>query len=472
MKKIIVLLILLACFSQLKAINQIRWGSTSDPLNGLTVTWSNSGQTDSIAWGYTISYEQGKFSGIKRAGYVNNFFKYTFPAVTPNAIIYYILYDSQTSTWTSQYTFKTSPPVNTTNYSFLALGDSRSQMSIWSQIANLANSKNTNFSVYTGDIVNSGASNSDWDNWFLNGAQYIQNNMIYHCVGNHDYSDTAKYQNIFELPQANGTKLNYSFTYGNAIFICLNSENVTPAQTTWLVSTLQANVSKTWKVLIFHRPFFTIGEHAGEMNPYLDTWWKAFDDYGVDIIFNGHDHMYERTKPINWGISHNSPVPNYGSGPGDGRCEIVCGGAGAPLYTGTPTWFIQTYQSIYNICKININGSILVDTTFDNNNAIIETFTIDKTNSGINNKNAVFNKISAFPNPSEGTFTVKYNSPKTGNAVITVYNLEGKKILEDKVTKTQSDLELKYNFSNNPKGVYTVEIKIEKQKDSVLLIYQ
>jgi len=67
---------------------------------------------------------------------------------------------------------------------------------------------------------------------------------------------------------------------------------------------------------------------------------------------------------------------------------------------------------------------------------------------------------------------VKYNSPKTGNAVITVYNLEGKKILEDKVTKTQSDLELKYNFSNNPKGVYTVEIKIEKQKDSVLLIYQ
>ncbi len=38
---------------QIKNISHIRFGSTGDPLNGLTVTWKSRGTSDSIAWGYT-----------------------------------------------------------------------------------------------------------------------------------------------------------------------------------------------------------------------------------------------------------------------------------------------------------------------------------------------------------------------------------------------------------------------------------
>jgi hypothetical protein len=43
-----------------------------------------------------------------------------------------------------------------------------------------------------------------------------------------------------------------------------------------------------WKIIFFHKPFYTIGTHYGEMDTYFDTWLKAFDDYGVDFVVNGH----------------------------------------------------------------------------------------------------------------------------------------------------------------------------------------
>lgn len=44
-------------------ISQIRFGSTGDPLNGLTLTWKGSGTADKISWGYTTVHEKGVFPG-------------------------------------------------------------------------------------------------------------------------------------------------------------------------------------------------------------------------------------------------------------------------------------------------------------------------------------------------------------------------------------------------------------------------
>ena len=95
-------------------------------------------------------------------------------------------------------------------------------MGPWSQIATQCNSKQSNFTIFTADIVDDGSINSEWDNWFNYGVQYIQNNLFYHCIGNHDATDTLKFENNFTLPMASNTKLHYSFTYGNALFICMN----------------------------------------------------------------------------------------------------------------------------------------------------------------------------------------------------------------------------------------------------------
>jgi hypothetical protein len=481
MKKRMLLAIGIACTLRVLAIQQIRWGSSGDPLNGLTITWRNNGSADSIRWGYTASYEKGAFAGKKRNGYADNFFNYTFPTVNPRSTIYYKLYDSNTKTWNANKTFATASSSNTTNFSFCVLGDSRDGLSVWKQVAALANAKKTDLALYNGDIVANAGSASLWDQWFNNGTAYLENNIIYHALGNHDAMSVPTYQNNFELPKTNGSNLYYSFVYGNALFITLNSENPgDAAQTSWLINTLSAAKSNDkiiWKIISFHKPFYTIGTHAGEMNSYFGTWWKAFDDYGVDLIVNGHDHMYERTKPINRNVSTTSPVATYGSGTGQGRCQIVCGGAGAPLYSGSPTWAIQKYKSSYNFCKFSINGSTLCDTTYDNNGNIIDQFCIDKTSLATeipevsNNKDVeVFNKIQIMPNPIETTFKLNYFSTLNGEALIRIFDMSGREILSQKVMKDSEKLEFSYDLSEYARGAYTIEVIVGDKKDSALII--
>jgi hypothetical protein len=455
------------------AIKQIRWGSTSNPLEGLTITWRNIGTADKIKWGYTNTYEQGTFSGIVRNGYADKFFKYTFPTVTPDATIYYRLFDATTGAWTAEKTYQTAPALNTTAFSFLAIGDSRSGMSIWNQVAALANTKTPDFTIFNGDIVNNGGSTTDWDNWFTNGNIFIENNLVYHSMGNHDAASVPTYQNVFELPKStptNGTNLYYSFTYGDAVFISLNSED--PSNTTqynWLVSTLQANAGKKWKIIFFHRPFFTIGSHAGEMNSYYNTWWKAFDDYGVDLIVNGHDHMYERTKPMNRNVSTTAPVAQYGSEATQGRCQIVCGGAGAPLYTGNATWFVEKYRSTYNFCKFDVTSDAICNTTFDNNGNTIDSFCLTKSSAVAKTSVQNFNTIKIIPNPVTDRFSLEYNSPEIGEATIKISDMSGKVLINKKANKDAVDFKYEEDMSKFSKGIYILEITVGNQKDSSLL---
>lgn len=480
MKKKVFLLLFIAAALPIFAIQQIRWGSSGDPLTGLTITWRNNGTADSIQWGYSSSFEMGAFIGNKRSGYSDYFFKYTFPVVNPSSTIHYQLYDSNTQSWGTAKTFNTAAATNTTNFSFCVLGDSRNGLSVWNQISNLAKAKNTDLSLFNGDMVDVGGSVSQWDNWFDSGANYLENNLVYHALGNHEASSVPTYQNNFELPKVNGSNLYYSFKYDNALFITLNSENPgDQGQATWLNTTLaaaSADPDIVWKIISFHKPFYTIGSHAGEMNAYFNIWWKAFDDYGVDLIVNGHDHMYERTKPINRKISTTEPVSTYGSGIGQGRCQIVCGGAGAPLYSGTPTWAIEKYQSKYNFCVFTVNGSVLTGTVLDNNGNVIDDFSIDKTynvSTGISeNTNNVqsFNKIKVFPNPIENNFKLNYSSSFIGEATIKLFDMAGREILSENVAKDEEKLEYDGYLGTLAKGVYTIQIILGKQIDSQLII--
>jgi len=475
-KYYVVLFLLVSTLGLMAQTKHIRWGSNINPLNGLTITWRGVGSTDKIKWGYTAAYENGEFLGTVRAGYTDKISRYEFPSpVTPNATIYYQIYDSNTSAWSAAKTFHTSPPQDTTQFSFLAVGDSRDQMNIWSQIATLANNQNTNFTIYNGDIVASGALGTDWDKWFDNAAPYIENNLIFHALGNHDALSVPTYQNLYELPKSvpvTGTTLYYAVTYGNAVFITLNSENPTDAtQNAWLISTLQANADKTWKIVSFHKPFYTIGTHAGEMNSYFTTWWKAFDDYGVNLILNGHDHMYERTKPINRLVSTTAPVTTYGNGTGQGRCEIVCGGAGAPLYTGTTTAFIQVYQSKYNFVKFTVNGNQLCGTAIDNTGATIDTFCLTST-LGVNENTISFYPIKIAPNPVKKAFNFTYKSPNTGAALVTIYDMTVKEVFSQTVNKDADEMNFTSDLSNLPKGVYNLMITMGNQKDNSYIVLE
>ncbi|MCL9805813.1 metallophosphoesterase [Flavobacterium amniphilum] len=457
----------------------IRWGTTKNPLEGLTVSWTNStaATTDQIKWGYTTTYEQGTSNVTSRSGYsssTNKFFSFTFPGIlTANATIYYSLFDSVSGVWSAQKTFTTTPPTTTDTFKFAAVGDSRTNVGVWNTISTLTNNRNPAFVVFNGDIVDTGSSASQWDAWFDNGTNLINNRLILHAQGNHDVASASYYQNIFDLPKNNTpqTELYYSVEYGETVFICLNSE--TPSDVTqynWLKSTLAANASKKWKIISFHRPFYTVGPHAGEMDAYWNTWFKAFDDYGVDLILTGHDHLYERFKPINRNVSTSSPVANYGSQPTEGRCQVVCGGAGAPLYTAGSSSFLQAFKSDYHYVIFDVTGTTLCGTVYDDTNVVIDNFCINKPNSAKQAQKQIFYPIKVYPNPVKDSFKVEYSSPNTGEAIISIYDVKGNLITTEKTNKPATDFTYTYNGSTLKPGVYVFEIQMENQKDSSILV--
>lgn len=229
------------------------------------------------------------------------------------------------------------------------------------------------FGLFLGDHVKTGSNGSDWDKWYVHGAGFLQKQLLYHTGGNHEYG--PNYLNQFALP---GNEKWYSFSHGDAKFICLLTETNFKAQHEWLLKELQQN-KKKWVFVFFHKPFFTTGKHSDQMDAYRETWWKAFDDYGVDVVLNGHAHNYQRSKPVNLNVKGDSPVAAYGNNPGEGRLSVVLGSLGAPLTkTDSNAWFIAKAAKEYHYARFDISGNTLRMDVFNINGAKIDKVTIRK----------------------------------------------------------------------------------------------
>lgn len=117
---------------------------------------------------------------------------------------------------------------------------------------------------------------------------------IYPALGNHDMSH-ANYFNFFELPN---NERWYSWDYGKAHFIVLEVdgyESVAPDswQYWWLENDL-SRVTKTWKFVFFHIPLYSCGLLGGPDLEARAALHPLFREHGVDIVFNGHSHNYQR----------------------------------------------------------------------------------------------------------------------------------------------------------------------------------
>ena len=111
---------------------------------------------------------------------------------------------------------------------------------------------------------------------------------------------------------------NYSFDYGNAHFLYLdanphlfndnlpstNAFNAPPplfsaypsALANWVINDLDSS-KQTWKIVVYHQPAFTSGD-ATIVNNQMRAVAKLLEDHGANVVFNGHDHNYQRTLPI------------------------------------------------------------------------------------------------------------------------------------------------------------------------------
>lgn len=123
-------------------------------------------------------------------------------------------------------------------------------------------------------------------------------------IGNHD-SKYANFQNHFNVAnpyteEENATPAgnDYYYSYGNALFIVLNTNNYNVASHEKLISkAIQSNPNATWKVVTFHQDIYGSGkDHSDSDGMILRTQLTTLmDKYDIDVVLQGHDHTYSRS---------------------------------------------------------------------------------------------------------------------------------------------------------------------------------
>jgi hypothetical protein len=116
---------------------------------------------------------------------------------------------------------------------------------------------------------------------------------FYASLGNHD----AREQRYYKLFNMDG-KLYYSFKAPkqDVRFIALESTYPEPDQIRWLEDTLKSSKER-WKIVYFHHPLYSSGGRHGSDLKLRETLEPLFIKYAVNVVFTGHDHIYERIKP-------------------------------------------------------------------------------------------------------------------------------------------------------------------------------
>lgn len=114
---------------------------------------------------------------------------------------------------------------------------------------------------------------------------------FYASLGNHDTSN----QRFYALFNMNGEEY-FRFEKDGVSFYSLNSNYMDKRQLDWLTSKLASDRNK-WKIAFFHHPPYSSGGRHGSDEDIREALHPIFVRHGVDVVFTGHDHFYERVKP-------------------------------------------------------------------------------------------------------------------------------------------------------------------------------
>ena len=116
---------------------------------------------------------------------------------------------------------------------------------------------------------------------------------FYASLGNHDEPN----QRFYEPFNMNGERY-YSFAAlrGSVRFFALESGYIDDAQLEWIERAL-VEADEDWKIGFFHHPLYSSGRRHGPAEEIREFLEPLFIEHGVDVVFSGHEHFYERLKP-------------------------------------------------------------------------------------------------------------------------------------------------------------------------------
>jgi len=247
----------------------------------------------------------------------------------------------------------------------------------------------------------------------------LRQTPLWPTLGNHDggsadsATQTGPYYEIFTLPKsaeagglASGTEAYYSFDYGNIHFICLESFETNRASNSPMMTWLQNDINSTnkeWVIAFWHHPPYTKGSHNSDTDiesiEMRQNALPILEQAGVDLVFTGHSHSYERSYLIDGHYGSSTTFtssmkkdggsgredgtgsykkPTDGKAPHEGAVYAVAGSSGQ-ISGGTlnhPAMFISL--NTLGSMVMDVNGNRLDAKFLTSTGAIQDYFTVVK----------------------------------------------------------------------------------------------
>jgi 3',5'-cyclic AMP phosphodiesterase CpdA len=189
-------------------------------------------------------------------------------------------------------------PLKSGSVRFAAIGDMGTgespQYEVAQQMFKVRQAFPFEFVIMLGDNIYGGSKPADFDKKFAVPYKPLLDAGVkfYASLGNHDNTNERFYQPF----NMNGESY-YAYKKGNVHFFVLNSNYMDPKQLAWLEGQLKDAGNGGWKICYFHHPLYSSGQYHGPSLDLRKLLEPLFVKYGVDVVFSGHDHVYERIRP-------------------------------------------------------------------------------------------------------------------------------------------------------------------------------
>ena len=245
--------------------------------------------------------------------------------------------------------FQTAAAPTALSYRFLVYGDTRTRHDVHRRVVEAVLKDGVpDFAIQSGDLVENGEDNSLWPIYFDIEKELLRQIAFFPVLGNHE-RNTHDFSDFFQA-----VRPYYSFNWGNAHFMVIDSDIANSGsnqwardtfwaeQTKWLEDELQSSQNAEYRVVVAHHPPFSAVSNRQGSNPEMRALVPMFEKYHVSIAFFGHDHNYQRN--LQNGI-------NY----------VISGGGGAPLYdvAKPDPATSQKAVSVENFVKVSVEGKAM-----------------------------------------------------------------------------------------------------------------
>lgn len=214
--------------------------------------------------------------------------------------------------------------------------------------------------LHTGDVAYGSGTLEQFEQFFFRPYEALLKSVpIFPIPGNHEYysQDAAPFIEVFDLPENGGVAGRerwYSFDYGDVHFVGLDTEQLGTEQVDWLDRDLSDN-QRPWTVVYFHRPPFSSGAH-GNASDVEQAFVPVFQRHAVPIVFSGHEHNYERTRPIG-GVTY-----------------VITGGGGKQIRAVGSSDFTVESEAVLHVMEVEVRGRSMAVRAIDVAGATVDAF--------------------------------------------------------------------------------------------------